>query len=236
MSASGDKLAAAEPMPKVEKRKSLRITLGREDSSGKEKDKKEKEKEKTKEKEKEKKDKKEKDKKEKEKEKTKEKEKDKDKDKKASPSLARTTTSGSSTSLTTKDKKTLIREGSSGSAGSDGKKDKSSSKGTLSKLGTSRRSKQEPMPEHGKLIEMWNQLLVRHRTNFAHLTAPPKTAFRQIWQVFACFGTVRLARNRSPGLFGLPLRFCAQYPCAQPRKKSHLSLAGSLAATFITER
>lgn len=211
MASSGDKLGAPEPNPKAEKRKSLRLVLGREDSSGKEKDKKDKDKDKAAAKEKEKKDKdkhKEKDKKEKEKEKDKkEKEKEKDKDKKASPSLARTSTSGSSSNLTGKDKKTLIRESSSGSAGSEGKKDKSSSKGTLSKLGTTRRSKAEPMPDHAKLMEMWNQLMVRKKRRKSHLLSPPETVFSFLGESNSRFGRVIRDSNCRRPFPPLPVAF-----------------------------
>jgi phage protein D len=158
MSASGDKLGV-EAMDPKEKRKSLRLTSEkRENSTGKDKEKKEKEKHK---------DKKEKDKKEKDKDKDKkaDKDKSKDKDKKTAtssrPSII--STSVSSVALTGKERKGILREGSSGSlSGSDGKKEKSSSSRTL-KLGRKRSTKTEPMPEPSKLLEMWNQLLVRAR-------------------------------------------------------------------------
>jgi len=159
MSSSGDKLSAEVVDPK-EKRKSLRLTSEkRENSAGKEKKEKEKHKE-HKDKDKEHKDKdklpKEKDKKDKsskdKKDKSSKEEKDKDKRGSASPSGARPAVPSnvSSATLTSKDRR-----------GFDGKDKKSSSSSRVLKLGRKRSTKTEPMPEPAKLLEIWNQLLVR---------------------------------------------------------------------------
>ena len=162
MSSSGDKLSAEVVDPK-EKRKSLRLTSEkRENSAGKEKKEKEKHKE-HKDKDKEHKDKdklpKEKDK----KDKSSKEEKDKDKRGSASPSGARPAVPSnvSSATLTSKDRRGLFREASNESTGSDGKDKKSSSSSRVLKLGRKRSTKTEPMPEPAKLLEIWNQLLVR---------------------------------------------------------------------------
>ena len=163
MSTSGDKLAAEGSDSKLIKRKSMKLTAEKRENSGK----KEKEKEKEKEKHKDKKEK-DKDKKEKDKDKKDKKEKEKSKDKRStdSPSVPPRTMSPSvsSATLTSKERKSLLREGSTGSTGSDGEKKKSFSSRTL-KLGRKRSTKSEPMPEPAKLLEIWNQLLVRFNSH-----------------------------------------------------------------------
>lgn len=192
MSASGDKLVPEGAEPKVEKRKSMRITSEkRENSSGKEKKEKEKEKEKHKDKKEKDKDKKEKDKDKKDK---KEKEKSKDKTAVASTSAPRPSLSPSVSSavLTPKERKSLFREGSTGSTGSDGKEKRGYSTRTL-KLGRKRSTRSEPMPEPAKLLEIWNQLLVR-----LGLERGPRM---QSWTLFG------LTRAKSAPFAALPRHF-----------------------------
>lgn len=141
----------------------MKLTAEKRENSGKKEKEKEKEKEKHKDKKEKDKDKKEKDKDKKDK---KEKEKSKDKHSTSSPAVPPRTMSPSvsSATLTSKERKSLLREGSTGSTGSDGEKKKTFSSRTL-KLGRKRSTKSEPMPEPAKLLEIWNQLLVRSNSH-----------------------------------------------------------------------